>query len=62
MPRVNVQEETKRFGERLEGNFFAQERSRNTEDNYAEKKEPRDTQAVKQFLETETLKYIMDME
>lgn len=62
MPRVNVQEETKRFSERLEGNFFATERSRNTEVNYAEKKEPRDTQAVKQFLETETFEYIKNME
>lgn len=61
MPRVDVREETKLFGERLQSNYYSKERSTNTEVDYAKVKEPRDTQAVKDFIETETFNYIMNM-
>lgn len=61
MPRVNVQEETRIFGEKLRGGYFAQERSQNTEVDYAQEKEQRDTEAVKAFTQTESFEYIKDM-
>ncbi|MBO5336766.1 MAG: hypothetical protein J6A94_06495 [Lachnospiraceae bacterium] len=61
MPRVNVQEETKIFGEKLRSGYFAQERSKNTEVNYAQEKELRDTEAVKAYTQTELFEYIKEM-
>ena len=55
MPKLNVQEEMEKFGERLRNGYYATERSKNTEVNYAEKKEGRDTEAVKAFTKTEAL-------
>ena len=37
MPKLNVQEEMEKFGERLRNGYYATERSKNTEVNYAEK-------------------------
>lgn len=61
MPRVNVQEETRLFGEKLRKGYFSTERSKNSEVNYAQEKEERDTEAVKRFLETPSFEYIKDM-
>lgn len=61
MPRVNVQEETRLFGEKLRKGYFATERSKNNEVDYAKEKEQRDTKAVKDFTQTEYFEYIRDM-
>lgn len=61
MPRVNVQEETRLFGEKLRRDYFATERSKNSEVDYALEKENRDTEAVKAFTQTETFEFIRDM-
>lgn len=61
MPRVNVQEETKLFGEKLRSGYFSTDRSKNNEVDYAEQKEQRDTLAVKEFTKTESFNYIKDM-
>lgn len=61
MPRVDVQEETRLFGEKLRNGYFSTERSKNSEVNYAKEKEERDTAAVKRFLKTPSFEYIKDM-
>lgn len=61
MPRVNVQEETRLFREKLGTEYFGTERSTNTEANYVNEKEPRDTEAVKAFTKTVNFEYIKDM-
>lgn len=61
MPRVNVQEETRLFGEKLRNGYFSTERSKNNEVDYAEEKEQRDTLAVKEFTNTAYFSHIRDM-
>lgn len=61
MPRVNVQEETIKFGEKLKTGYFSVERSKNNEVDYAGEKENRDTNAVKAFTQTASFYYIKDM-
>lgn len=61
MPHVDILEETKMFGEKLRTGYFATERSKNTEVDYALEKEQRDTEAVKAFTQTEAFEYIKNM-
>ncbi len=61
MSRLNVQEERKKFGERLRNGYYATERSKNKEVNYAKEKEGRDTEAVKAFTKTKAFEYIKNM-
>ena len=50
MPLIDVKQEGRLFGEKLRAGHYETERSKNSEVNYAEKKESRDMCAVKEFL------------
>jgi hypothetical protein len=51
-----------RFMARLTGNGFIMSRSRNTSDNYAKKKQARDSIAVNEFTKTEVFKNILKLQ
>jgi hypothetical protein len=61
MPEINVQEATIKFRKRLEEGYYPKMRSRNTEGNYSEEKEPRDTEAVQNFVGTPYFEHIRKM-
>lgn len=61
MPRLNVQDERRKFGERLRNGCYVTDRSKNKEVDYAKEKEGRDTEAVKAFTKTEAFEYIKNM-
>ena len=46
MPRPNIEEEIKRFKERLEHGYFKVDRLGCSEENYSERKLARDTEAL----------------
>jgi hypothetical protein len=55
----NVEAAAERFERKLTGSEFTMSRSSNTEQDYTETKQPRDTQAVKEFVDTELFNNIM---
>lgn len=59
--RINIDEATQRFREKFFGLGFTMDQSQNMAPNYRECKEERDTQAVRDFLKTETFEYIRKM-
>ncbi len=61
MSKLDVQEETRLFMQKINAGYFEKERSTNCEVIYEEKKRDRDTAAVKEFLETPLFKHIIDM-
>ena len=50
MNRINEEESANAFIEKLSNGYYKYDRSQNTEVDYAKEKEERDTNAVKQFL------------
>lgn len=61
MPRLDVQEETHLFMQKIYNGYFEKERSKNSEVNYEKKKRDRDSEAVKEFLESPLFNHIIDM-
>lgn len=61
MMQIDVEKETLKFKEKFLRGDYEINRSQNTEKNYAEEKELRDTKAVKNFLETDLFEYIINM-
>jgi hypothetical protein len=59
---INIDEETQIFQDELTGGKFKLARSQNSETDYTKTKQERDSRAVQDFIETDTFKYIMDME
>jgi hypothetical protein len=59
---IDIEKETEIFKEELMSGKFKLARSQNSEANYTATKQDRDSQAVRDFLETGTFKYIMEME
>ncbi|MDR2760134.1 MAG: hypothetical protein LBB78_12230 [Spirochaetaceae bacterium] len=59
---IDVKKETEIFQNELKDGKFKLARSQNSETDYTATKLERDSQAVQEFLETDTFKYIMDME
>ena len=55
-----AKEATARFKEKLDGGFFKRYRPHNTEVDYAEEKEERDTIAVEKFAKSDLFKELMD--
>ncbi len=60
MPRPNIDEETKRFREKLENGEFKVDRSMNSEVDYEEKID-RDTEAIKKICKSRLFKKIIDI-
>lgn len=50
MKRINEEDAANVFLDQLKNGYYKYDRSKNTEVNYAEKKEKRDTDAIKSFL------------
>jgi len=50
-----------RFMAKLTGNGFIMSRSKNTGENYTEKKQARDSKAVREFTKTEVFKNILKL-
>jgi hypothetical protein len=50
-----------RFMAKLTGNGFVMSRSKNTAENYTEKKQARDSMAVAEFTKTEVFKNILKL-
>lgn len=61
MPRPNIEEETKKFQERLESGFFKVDILGNSEVNYSERKLPRDTEAIMNLPKTKIFKMFLEM-
>ncbi|MDR2209843.1 MAG: hypothetical protein LBO65_00025 [Spirochaetaceae bacterium] len=59
---IDVEKETQNFQAELMGGKFKLARSQNSETDYTETKQERDSQAVRDFLETDTFNHIMNME
>jgi hypothetical protein len=49
------------FMKRLKDGYYDVSRSQNSEDDYTENKQERDTQAVKEFFGTDLSKYIQNL-
>ncbi len=62
MPRINEAEAANNFVERIKKGFYNYERSTNTEVVYQIEKEQRDTNAVKEFVNTEVFAKLKEME
>lgn len=62
MKRINESLAAQEFLEEVTGGVYPCERSMNTEVNYEEKKEARDTAAVKEFVRSKLFESYMDME
>jgi hypothetical protein len=60
--QIDVEKETANFQTELNTGKFKLTRSQNSEKDYTATKQERDSKAVQDFLETDTFKYIMDME
>jgi hypothetical protein len=56
---IDIKKETEIFKEELTGGKFKLARSRNSEADYTATKQDRDSQAVRDFLETDTFNHIM---
>ena len=50
-----------RFMAKLKGNGFSMSRSQNSEEDYDETKQERDSKAVEEFVKTELFRYIMKL-
>lgn len=61
MPRPNIEEETKKFQEKLERGEFKVDRLGNSEENYSERKLARDTKAIKDLSKTKIFKKFVEM-
>ena len=59
MALLNVEEEKKKFSERLREDFFTDDRSQNTEVDYPSQKEKRGTDAVIAFANSEAFDPIL---
>ncbi len=62
MPRINEVESAKKFYERVKSKVYTIERSFNSEVDYKEEKEKRDTIAVKRFTGSKLFKEIEEMD
>lgn len=61
MKRINEKESATAFVERISGGFYKYERSTNNEVVYKEEKEERDTNAVKEFVNTNAFSKLKEM-
>jgi len=61
MSKTDADQAALRFTERLRSDYYATERSKNRADDYSEK-ESRDTEAVKDFIETTYFRHIEKMD
>lgn len=61
MPRPNIEEETKRFKERLENGEFKVDLSVNSEEKYSLSKLKRDTEAIIKFTESRLFSDILNI-
>jgi len=59
--KINIEESTQRFREKFFSLGFNMDQSQNKAPSYKNCKEERDTQAVRDFLKTETFEYIKKM-
>lgn len=62
MAMLSVEEETRKFRERLDSDFFAVDRSKNNGENYVESgKHKRDTEAVEELIKSDAFNIIRKM-